>query len=75
MHRVKVGLRARLARGRRLVWLAVRRCWNAVHDAIMASIGLACITTGVFQWSVIWGWVAAGLSVLALEVKREADKR
>lgn len=73
MHRMTA--RAWLARARHRAWLRLRQCWNAIRGAIMASIGLACITAGVFQWSTRWGWVAAGLSVLALEVKREADKR
>ena len=41
----------------------------AVSEHAMTFAGMAAIDVGVFHWSVTWGWVAAGVSVLLADFK------
>lgn len=41
--------------------------WKRARTAVMQTAGLGAITYGLFTWSMLAGFIAAGVSLLVLE--------
>lgn len=49
--------------------------WKRARSAVMQVAGFAAITYGLFTWSMLAGFVAAGVSLLVLEALGGGDDR
>ena len=54
---------------------AVGRGWERVRPVAMTTLGLGCITAGLFTVSVLVGLIAAGVSFFVVDYAARPDER
>lgn len=49
--------------------------WAVLRTLVLSLAGFGCLTYAAFQWTPIAGWIAAGVSCLAIEALSGGERR